>query len=133
MIEDFSIEQLERNVWPPENDYASTLIRRCHEYRRIPVGQLDAEQIRLLIGQQIGVPYLLPRAMAILAEDILAEGDFYPGDLLSAVIHLPDEAWTGQTEAREALMKLLQNRKAVWENADLSHDLLRRIHSYVSS
>jgi hypothetical protein len=44
------------------------------------------EDLRIMIGQKIGLLHLLPLAIKILKHDPLAEGDYYPGDLLTSVI-----------------------------------------------
>src|SRR5687767_14871923 len=54
-----SLQELEQNKWPDQKEYPSGLVKRCHEYRKIPVGQLTAEQLRTLIGQQMGLDYLI--------------------------------------------------------------------------
>ena len=46
-----------------------------------------------MIGQQISLRYLIPRAITILEANPLAEGDMYPGDLLSAVLHTDKTYW----------------------------------------
>jgi len=50
-----------------------------------------------MLGQEIGVPALLPLAVKVLLRDPVAEGDHYPGgDLLSSVsvAHCgPDGHW----------------------------------------
>ncbi|MDO5287163.1 MAG: contact-dependent growth inhibition system immunity protein [Actinomycetia bacterium] len=88
-----TLDQVEQ-PWPPPPDSATDLVRRCHRLRRVPVGELTTEGLRVLLGQQIGVPTLLPLAVARLVEDPLTAGDYYPGDLLRAVLRLPDQAWT---------------------------------------
>ena len=80
-----SLEQLERDVWPAPG-FRSYLVTRCHALRRVPIGQLSVEDLRMLISQGIGLKYLLPLAIETLEDDPLAEGDFFPGDLLSAVL-----------------------------------------------
>lgn len=57
-----------------------------HALHRKPIGALDLEDLRLLIGQNFHRPHLLPLAMAVLRADPMAAGDFYEGDLLSAVM-----------------------------------------------
>jgi hypothetical protein len=57
------------------------------------VGELTAENLRLLLGQQVGVDVLLPRALEMLKHEPLTEGDFYPGDLLETVLRLPQSYW----------------------------------------
>jgi hypothetical protein len=43
-------------------------------------------------------------ALAVLREDPLAEGNYYPGDLLHAVLRLPDDAWRGLAADRALLV-----------------------------
>jgi len=46
-----------------------------------------------MIGQNIGLYYLLPLAIEHLAENPLASGDFYPGDLLKNVVSIDLSFW----------------------------------------
>lgn len=69
-----TLDQVEQ-PWPPPPDSATDLVRRCHRLRRVPVGELTTEGLRVLLGQQIGVPTLLPLAVARLV-DPLAAGDY---------------------------------------------------------
>jgi hypothetical protein len=61
-----SVEQIEQDWWgdPPAN--ATNLVRTAHELRRKPVASLTAEDLRLLIGQRIGIDELLPYALIVL-------------------------------------------------------------------
>lgn len=76
--------------------FPSPLVKRVEALWRVPLGQLTVEDLRMIIGQRRGLRWLLPLALARLADDPLAEGDCYPGDLLAAVLHLPDELWSAQ-------------------------------------
>ena len=69
MQEHRSIEQLENDYWK-DVDFPSTLVERCFTYRKIPVSELSVEQLRLLVGQQIGLPYTIPKAITVLKTDI---------------------------------------------------------------
>ena len=53
-----------------------------------------------MIGQDIGLPFLMPLAIAKLREDPLVEGMHFPGDLMCAVLRVGHEFW-----AREATMR----------------------------
>ena len=79
-----TLENLEKNFWV-ESDGDSHLQRRCHELRKIPLGSLTTEDLRLMIGQQIGLDYLIPLALEVLTFDLFAAGDFFDGDLLKNV------------------------------------------------
>jgi len=80
-----TLEQLEGQLWG-EPAFDSHLVKTCHRRRTKPLDEFTVEDLRIMIGQEIGLPHLLPRAIEILENDPLAEGDHYPGDLLMSVI-----------------------------------------------
>ena len=52
------------------------------------------ENLRIMLGQDIGSRYLVPIALEHLEADPFVAGDFYPGDLLCSVLSLPREFWS---------------------------------------
>ena len=80
-----TLDQLEGVVWG-EPTYDSHLVTTCHRLRTKPIDEFSVEDLRIMIGQQISLPHLVPLAVAALERDPLAEGDDYPGDLLANVI-----------------------------------------------
>ncbi len=87
-----SLEQLEDDYWG-EPTYSSGLVIGCHKYRKVPVNQLGSEGLRLLIGQKIGLEYLVPIAISMLAENPWIRGDYYHGDLLQNVLRIDSSFW----------------------------------------
>ncbi|GHJ50947.1 hypothetical protein Nm8I071_02540 [Nonomuraea sp. TT08I-71] len=75
-------------MWPDPGPDTSFLVRRCTELRRKPLAEFTVEDLRIMLGQEIGVPALLPLATEVLLRETLAEGDYYPGDLLRTVLRL---------------------------------------------
>ena len=114
MREHKSIEQLENDYWK-DVSFPSSLVERCFNYRKIPVSQLSVEQLRLLIGQQIGLLYVIPRAIDVLQTDILAEGDYYPGDLLNSLLSLSEENWNKNAREKTKFMELLHQNMSTIE------------------
>ncbi|MFE9654264.1 contact-dependent growth inhibition system immunity protein [Micromonospora sp. NPDC006431] len=102
-----TIEELERDVWPDPGPDDTFLVRRCLELRRKPLAEFAIEDLRIMLGQQIGVPALLPLAVQVLLRDPLAEGDYYPGDLLANVLRLPGSAWSNLRAERKRLASVL--------------------------
>ncbi|MFG3604026.1 contact-dependent growth inhibition system immunity protein [Micromonospora chersina] len=102
-----TIEQLEREVWPDPGPDATFLVRRCTELRRKPLAEFTVKDLRIMLGQEIGVPALLPLAVQVLLREPLAEGDYYSGDLLRNVLRLPDSAWSNLRAERERLASVL--------------------------
>ncbi|MFC5957333.1 contact-dependent growth inhibition system immunity protein [Streptomyces pratens] len=100
---DRSLESLERDRWPAPPTDASRLVVTAHALRRRPIGELAVEDMRLLIGQDIGLAHLLPLALEVLRDDPMAEGDMYEGDLLSAVLTRGPVVWSELPEARREL------------------------------
>ena len=88
-----SLEQLEKDYWKEPTDFPTTLVKKSFESRKKPLADLTIEEIRLLVSQSIGLEHLVPLALEKLEEDILAEGDFYEGDLLVALSNVPTKFW----------------------------------------
>ncbi|MFE5586173.1 contact-dependent growth inhibition system immunity protein [Kitasatospora sp. NPDC056531] len=100
---DPSLEELERDRWPAPPADATRLVAAAHALRRQPVGGLTVEDLRLLIRQDVGLLHLLPMALELLQENPLAEGDLYPGDLLSAVLTRNPAVWSESAQLRHKL------------------------------
>ena len=102
---DRCLEELERDRdrWPAPRAGASRLAVTVHALRRRPVGELSAEDLRLMIGQDVGLAHLLPLAVEIPQDDPMAQGDLYEGDLLSAVLSRKSAAWNELPGARREL------------------------------
>ena len=87
-----NLTDLEKNDWG-EPTYDSHLVKTVHRLRYVPIAEFSIEDLRILIGQNVGLIYLLPVAIEELQKDLFAEGDFYPGDLLPSVLHIESEFW----------------------------------------
>jgi hypothetical protein len=80
-----TLEELEGDVWG-EPEYDSYLVKTCHRLRKKPIETFSVEDLRIMVGQTIGLEHLLPRVLIVLERDPFAEGDFYPGDLMTALV-----------------------------------------------
>ncbi|MFC4376281.1 contact-dependent growth inhibition system immunity protein [Nocardia halotolerans] len=84
-----SVEQIEGEAWPEPASDATYVVRRIHQLRRVPVGELSIEDLRIMVSQSVGTVAVLPRVLDLLEENPLSAGDFYPGDLLVATAASP--------------------------------------------
>jgi hypothetical protein len=88
-----TIDEVDPPTWGTPSADATGLVLRCHELRHKRLDELTVEDLRLGIGQQIALAHLIPLAIPVLQQDPLAEGDFYPGDLLASVLHVDSAFW----------------------------------------
>lgn len=102
-----SLAQLEGQDWGPPT-FDSHLVRTCHQLSTKPIGEFTAGDLRIMIGQQIGLIFLVPLALEKLSVEPLLEANFYPGDLLCNVLRLPKEFWTKHWNLRQQLEIILQ-------------------------
>jgi len=105
---DVTLEQLEGKNWG-EPTYNSYLVRTIHALRRKSIRLFTVEDLRITLGQKMGMEPLVPLALDRLEADPFAEGDFYPGDLLSSVMGLPRDYWSAHP--REATRMALIARR----------------------
>lgn len=89
-----SLEQLEGEDWGAPDSARTPLIARCLHLRKRPLDTLELGDIRLLVGQQIGLEYIVPAALGLIAVDVLKEADLYPGDLLYALLRVDNGYWS---------------------------------------
>lgn len=91
-----TLDQLEGVEWGPP-DFESHLVQTCHRLRTKPVGQFSAEELRIMIGQNIGLDYLVPLALEHLEDHLLA-GDLYEGALLHVVATADPQWWNAHRD-----------------------------------
>jgi hypothetical protein len=77
-----TIENLEKQNFGNPNEAPTNMVKRCLELCKVPLNQFTVEDLRLMIGQDFSLRYLIPLATEHLKENIFIEGDLYPGDLL---------------------------------------------------
>jgi hypothetical protein len=102
-----SLQEIEGSDWG-EPTYNSRVISESHRLRRIPLKNLSTEDLRLLIGQDIGTQHIVPIALRILFEDPFASGQYYPGDLLDVALSLPSNFWSDHPDMLDLLVVISQ-------------------------
>lgn len=101
-----SLQELENDDWG-EPDFDSSLVITCHRLRRIPLEDFSTNDLRIMIGQQISLFFLIPLALEELEENPLVDALCYPGDFLNAVLGIPDSFWNLHTDKRDALHQII--------------------------
>jgi len=123
---DRSLDELEHERCSAPSDGETRLMATVRALRRKPLDRLTAEDLRLLIRQDVGLPHLLPRAVEVLRIDPLTEGDMYEGDLLAAVLTRSAEVWRDFPDLRREV------REIVSELADVPPALKREVEEFLA-
>lgn len=72
---------------------SSPLATNCLTLYEKPLKDFTVENLRVMIGQSIGLEFLIPLAVKLLQENPFVEGDYDPGDLLSVVMLVDPGFW----------------------------------------
>jgi hypothetical protein len=108
-----TIEQIEgKKLGILQNE--SRLVAKVHELRTKKIQDLTTEDLRLLIGQNLSLDVLIPKAISNLKTDILCEGDLYEGDLLKSVLDSDKDYWIKNKDQWTAVVKLCQDNEAIF-------------------
>ena len=76
-----------------EPEYKSHLVTTCLRLRHVALGEYTVEDLRIMIGQNIGLECLVPLALDLLEVDPWVSGDLYAGDLLGKVLGCDRDFW----------------------------------------
>ncbi|MCP4619211.1 MAG: hypothetical protein GY844_22580 [Bradyrhizobium sp.] len=104
-----TLEELDGQNWGEPETAPTPMVARCLRLRRTPLHLLRQSDLRLLIGQKIGLKYVVPKAMAIISKDALIETEHFPGDLLCALLKIDSDYWSQKTEELKWLMSVAQS------------------------
>lgn len=129
-----SISQLLKQEWvdsPPTPD-DSFIKRNLFRLYHKKLNELDIEDLRFLINQEILLEILIPIALEQLQLNVLAEGDFYKGDLLNAVLSVTNAFWNNNIPMKEILKKILLDNKEFIETSRCPRKVIRNIENFLS-
>ncbi len=113
-----TLEELENDRWG-EPVYSSHLVTETYRLRTVPLEQFTIENLRIMIGQQRGLRYLVPMALEKLDADPWISGDLYRGDLLQSVLRAPPEFWATRDD-------LVSGLHSIFSDLEIGLELLQK-------
>lgn len=93
-----SLEQLEQDYWGDANPDSSPITSECHRLRQVPLRDLTAGDLLLLIRRDISLQRLVPLALSLVEANPLLEGRYYPADLTIALLRSESSFWDRHPE-----------------------------------
>lgn len=127
-----SLETLSGTPWPDPGPGATALEQRVTEARRVPTSARTAEHLRILLGQRIDLAVVVPIAAARLVAEPMMAGDYYEGDVLEAVLALPEDVWREHPGDRAALADRVRRLRQD-DPADVDDELARLIDRFAAA
>jgi hypothetical protein len=119
-----TLETLEKKIWPPlSQNEGSHLIKTCNFLSKKPLKDFTTEDLRVMIGQDIGLKYLIPLAIDILKSNIIAEGDLYNGDLLKSVLTSDKNYWQEERKNWKTICRLFEQNKKTLEECETTLEI----------
>ncbi len=89
-----TLQELEGRDWGDPSSGETTMIRRCLALRRKPISDFLDEDLRLMIGQQIGCDHLVPIALDVVEANPLAGGNMFDGALIEVLTRIDLDWWS---------------------------------------
>lgn len=107
-----TLQDLECDDWG-EATFDSYLVQTIHALRRKPLSDFEVEDLRIMLGQAVGVKYLLPLALSRLENDPFVSGHFYPGDLLGVVMSIDADYWRGNPIEAQRISRIVERARTL--------------------
>jgi hypothetical protein len=119
-----SLDSLEKVTWPSiDPNEGSYLITTCHKLRKKQLKEFTTEDMRIMINQNIGLKFLIPLAIQTLQQNILAEGDYYEGDLLKSVLTSDLNYWREYQDNWQTICELMDKQSDFLKSTDTTHEI----------
>lgn len=113
-----SINELEGKGISKKPEFDSFTVIKTFELTNKKIKLLKPEDLRLLIGQNIGLKYLVPIAIEILKENPLIETDYFEGDLLIKVLNVQESFWDTYPGLKSQILQLFKNNLIDYNSLD---------------
>ena len=123
---DKTLEQLDKRTWSkPEPNETTYLVNTCYQLRKKPLKDFTTEDLRIMIGQNINLDYLISLGIEQLRENILSEGHFYEGDLLNSVLTSEKEYWIKNKKNWKTVCELFEQNVIQLKEFDTTKEIKR--------
>lgn len=127
-----SIEQIENCYWGEPN-FSSSLVINCYKARKKPIGELDNNDLRLLISQDLSKDIIIPIALSRLTKNPLLCASFFEGDLLCTVCKIDRGFWIKYKDWYNDLLTIINtNGLLLQENEDFEREEIDIINDFVN-
>ena len=101
-----TLQELDGEEWG-EPTFFSHLVTECHRLRTVPLETMSAEDLRINIGQNLSLDYLIPLALEQLEVEPWISGDYYEGDLLKNVLSIPVVYWDANAKLKRIFERIV--------------------------
>jgi hypothetical protein len=123
-----TLENLEKDIWPIlDSNEESHLIVTCNSLRKKILIDFSVEDLRIMIGQDIGLKFLIPISIEILKENIISEGDYYEGDLLNSVLSSDKKYWLSEKENHKTVCQIFQDNQQKLKDFDTTWEIKKKL------
>lgn len=109
--------------WRDEIPYDdSSVVQHMYYLFHTPARRWTVEDYLYLVGQETALDIILPKVFEILQFDIKADGGFYEGDLLDAVLGISPDFWKEHQELYDTACRLIRNNMETLSKTEYSTD-----------
>ena len=114
-----TLEELDGQDWG-EPEWQSHLVLECHRLHRTPLRDYTPADFRRMVGQSLSLEFLVPLAFPLVTDDPFIETEYYPGDLLCALLTSDRKFWEAHPDLRAALLRIAESGRSLLDTLDES-------------
>ena len=118
-----TLSDLLQEEWRDEIPYDdSSVVQHMYYLYHTQARRWTVEDYRYLVEQETALDIILPKVFEILQFDIKAEGGFYEGDLLNAVLQINADFWEQHKDLYNTACMLIKNNMETLSKTEYSTD-----------
>lgn len=85
----------------------SSIQQRTYKLFTVKLSKYTLDDIRFMIGQEVGLSYTIPIAIEELEKDLIIETSYYKGDLLKIILLVNSEYWLNNQILKNKITNLI--------------------------
>ena len=122
-----TIESIEKDFWEKPTQDVSGVVKSCYLLRTKKLKDLDENDLRIALGQNIGLNIVVPLSIDVLKDNPFTEALYYEGDLLNNLLKIDVGFWSNNIDLMQEVKNILIDAKNEIKSLETTDEIREEI------
>lgn len=118
-----NIETYENEFWGDAPEDVSGLEKSCYYIRKKDIIELDDNELRIAISQNMGLDLIVPIVISKIEKNPFVEALYYKGDLLKSLLEIDKSYWRKNKTFHSKVLKIVRDFSNYIDSENLTSEI----------